>query len=145
MLNFTLNSSFFKQASRFTSVIIKTYRTNTKYHRNIRQNKKTNRFTSTIVEPVGVERLYEINIPNTKQIIDISTDVIVTFLKVFTICIADIVGKIIKLEINNAPINLIPKTTTTEHSIAKITLYKSVFTPTDFANSSSNVNAKILL
>ena len=125
--------------------LLKTYRTNTKDHLSIRQNKKTNRFTNTIVEPVGVEKLYEINIPNIKQVIDMSTDVIVTFLNVFTICIADIVGKMIKLEINNAPINLIPKTTTIEHNIAKITLYKSVFTPTDFANSSSNVNAKILL
>lgn len=57
----------------------------------------------------------------------------------------DIVGKIIKLDINKAPISLIPSTTTTEQRLAKIMLYKLVLIPIDLANFSSNVIANILL
>jgi len=80
-----------------------------------------------------------------KQVTDTKIETIITLLKVFTTCIADIVGKIIKLEMRSAPINLIPSTTTIEQRIANIALYKLVLIPIDLANSSSNVKAKILL
>ena len=56
-----------------------------------------------------------------------------------------IVGKIIKLDINNEPIKRIPITIVMEHKQEKIVLYKSVLTPIDLANLSSNVKANILL
>lgn len=54
-------------------------------------------------------------------------------------------GKIIKLEINNVPITLIPTTTTIAVARAKIILYNLVFIPVALAKASSNVTANILL
>ena len=48
-------------------------------------------------------------------------------------------------DINNEPIKRIPRTTTTEHKLANIILYKLVLIPIDFANFSSKVIANILL
>ena len=79
------------------------------------------------------------------EIIDIIILDITTFLNVLKYCIDDNVGKIIKLDINNEPINLIPSTTTIEHNTANIMLYKFVFIPIDLAKLSSNVIANILL
>jgi hypothetical protein len=52
-------------------------------------------------------------------------------------------GKIIKLEINNVPIILIPKTTITAVTIDKPIFYSLVLIPMAFAKDSSNVTAKI--
>ena len=103
------------------------------------------RFIITIVDPVGVPLLYEINNPNanvTKDKIELD---IITFLKLLNICIEQILGKIIKLDINKAPISLMPSTIIIEQRLANIILYKSVLIPIDLANVSSNVKANILL
>ena len=60
--------------------------------------------------------------PATKAKIETITLEITTLLNVLNICIDESVGKIIKLEISNAPIKRIPSTTTTEHKLAKIIL-----------------------
>ena len=80
------------------------------------------KFTITIVAPVGVATKYEIINPVINANIEIITLEITTLLNVLNTCIDDNVGKIIKLEINNAPIKRIPSTTTTEHRLANIIL-----------------------
>ena len=105
----------------------------------------TIKFTITIVAPVGVAYMYEIIKPTVNEIIEIIILDITTLLNFLKYCIDESVGNIIKLEIYNEPINLIPSTTVTEHRLAKIILYKFVFIPIDLANLSSNVIANILL
>ena len=105
----------------------------------------TNRLIITIVDPVGVFRMYELIRPIINDIIDIITLDITTLLNFLYIIIDVNVGNIIKLDINNEPISLIPSTTTIEHNTANNILYKLVFIPILFANFSSNVIANILL
>ena len=67
--------------------------------------------------------LYETNNPNanvTKDKIELD---IITFLKLLNICIEQILGKIIKLDINKAPISLMPSTIIIEQRLANIILY----------------------
>lgn len=99
----------------------------------------------TIVDPVGVFNIYELISPIINDIMDIITLDITTLLKFLYSIIDDIVGNIIKLDINSEPISLIPSTTTIEHNVANKILYKLVFIPMLFANLSSNVIANILL
>ena len=79
----------------------------------------TARFTITIVAPVGVENKYESISPVTNENIETNMLIITTLLNFLKICIEVKVGKMIKLDIKSAPINLIPSTTTTEHRQAK--------------------------
>lgn len=69
--------------------------------------------STTTVAPVGVDRKYEHIKPVIKQITEITAEVITTDLKCLHTRIADSAGNIIRLEINNAPIILIPKTIVT--------------------------------
>ena len=103
------------------------------------------KFTITIVAPVGVAFKYDIVIPKINEIKETITLEITTLLNFLNICIDESVGKIIKLDIKRDPISLIPRTTTTEHKLAKIILYKFVLIPIDLANFSSKVKANILL
>jgi hypothetical protein len=108
-------------------------------------SKNTIKLAITIVAPVGVAYINDIYNPTINDTIEIIILDIITLLNFLNNCIDESVGKIIKLDINKDPINLIPKTTTIEHKLANIILYKSVFTPIDLANLSSNVIANILL
>lgn len=83
--------------------------------------------------------------PVVKDIIEYITLEITTLLNFLNICIDEIVGNIIKLEISNDPTNFIPKTTTIEHNIANMMLYIFVLIPIELVNLSSNVIANILL
>ena len=105
----------------------------------------TNRLIITIVDPVGVFRMYELIRPIINDIVDIIILDITTLLNFLYIIIDVNVGNIIKLDINNEPISLMPSTTTIEHNTANNILYKLVFIPILFANFSSNVIANILL
>lgn len=62
--------------------------------------------------PVGKFSINDSITPTIKHITDSTADKITIPLKLFVSFLAIIAGKTIKLEINNVPINLIPKTTT---------------------------------
>ena len=98
-----------------------------------------------MVAPVGVLNINDNINPITKDNIEINILDITTLLNFLKIFIELKAGNIIKLDINNDPINLIPITTTKEHSIANIALYTLVLIPIDLENVSSNVIANILL
>lgn len=70
------------------------------------------KYTKTIPAPVGIFKKKEINIPIIKQIIEIITEQITNPLKLFVNFLDITAGNIIKLEISNVPIILIPTTTT---------------------------------
>ena len=72
---------------------------------------KAIRFTTTILAPAGVEKVKESIIPTKKQIRAIQEVAIITCKKLLNSLIAVREGKIIKLEIINAPISLMPITT----------------------------------
>lgn len=74
-----------------------------------------------------------------------TTDEITTLLKLVNNLFELRAGKIIKLEINNVPMTLIPITTTIAVPSANIILYSLVFIPVALAKDSSNVTAKIRL
>lgn len=76
----------------------------------------------TTVAPVGVAKRYDITKPMIKLITTKIALAIVTLLKFLKTVLADRVGKMIRLEIKRAPINLIPSTINTEQRIAKIVL-----------------------
>lgn len=97
------------------------------------------------MEPVGVFRKNDSVNPVAKAISEIRTLTNITDLNFLDTCITDRVGNTIKLEINNDPINRMPKTTTIEHITAIIILYIFVLMPMDLAYNSSNVIANILL
>ena len=78
-----------------------------------------------------------------KQTIDIISADIVTFLKLLKTLIDVNDGKMIRLEISKAPINLIPKTIVIEVRNAINMLYKLDFVPVALAKFSSKVTAKI--
>ena len=59
--------------------------------------------------------------PTMQHKTEIITLAIITLLYVLNTCLAEIVGNIIKLDINNAPKIFIPTTTVKEHNIAIIT------------------------
>lgn len=101
------------------------------------------RFAITTVAPVGVAKTYEATRPATKARADITTESRTMPLKVWLKRIALRVGKIIKLEISKEPSRRIPSTITIEQIAAKIASYILVLIPTDFANSSSKVIAKM--
>ena len=103
------------------------------------------RFIITIVAPVGTSNKNDTIRPIMNAITDIIILDITTLLNLLNTCIDDSVGKIIKLDINNEPISLIPNTIVIEHKIAKIMLYRFVLIPIDLENLSSNVIANILL
>ena len=67
-------------------------------------------FNIATLAPVGVEKTYDIKSPDIKQTAEITTDSTTTALKLLQTLIADNVGKIIILDISNAPIVLRPKT-----------------------------------
>lgn len=75
-----------------------------------KKNKKQIEFIMTIVAPVGKSYTKEINTPNITENVDTIDDIRIVFLKLFDICKAVTVGKIIILEINIVPTTLIPKT-----------------------------------
>ena len=77
--------------------------------------------------------------------IEIIDDDITTPLNVLNISLELIVGNIIRLDISNEPISLIPNTTIIEQIDANIMLYSLVLIPIDEANFSSKVIANILL
>ena len=70
------------------------------------------KYTKTIPAPVGIFKKKEVNIPIIKQIIEIITEQITNPLKLFVNFLDITAGNIIKLEISNVPIILIPTTTT---------------------------------
>ena len=69
-------------------------------------------YTATILAPVGKLSTNDIIIPHTKQITEIIHAIIIIPLKLLVSFLDIIAGNIIKLEINNVPIILIPITTT---------------------------------
>ena len=81
--------------------------------------------------------------PKINVITDIATEKITIDLKLFDINLAEMHGKMMRLEISRAPIMCIPSTMITEQMAARMALYKSVLMPTDFANRSSIVMANI--
>lgn len=64
-----------------------------------------------MLAPVGKFKKKLINIPRIKQIIDIIPDIIINSLKLLANPFAMTAGKIIRLDISNVPIILIPSTT----------------------------------
>ena len=78
------------------------------------------KLTITTVELVGRAARYETMSPNTKAIIDTSVAQIMTALKDLANCMAVIVGKMMRLEISNAPRSLMPSTMTIEQIMAKM-------------------------
>ena len=76
----------------------------------LRNIKNIKRFIITILAPVGVPHIYEQNIPIKKHTIDITAEDIITDLKLLNTLIDDNAGNIIRLDINNEPINLMPIT-----------------------------------
>ena len=67
--------------------------------------------TITILAPVGIFNNKEINTPTKKQRIDIIDDKNIRLLKLLTNFLAIKAENIIKLDINNVPIILMPTTT----------------------------------
>ena len=102
-------------------------------------------FTITMLAPGVVFISRAVNIPIKKLTTDIIADVITTPLKLLHTLIAVRVGITIRLDIKSEPIIIIPRTTVTAVSTAKIILYIPEFTPVAFAKFSSKVTAKILL
>ena len=76
---------------------------------------------------------------------DTAADTAVTARKLLHTRIEVSAGKIIKLDINNAPIILMPTTTVTAVSTAIRVLYSPVFVPVAAAKVSSKVTAKMRL
>ena len=76
----------------------------------------------TMVAPVGVARRYDSIRPSTKVMAEITTPLTITLRKLLKTVEAESTGKIMRAEISRAPISLIPRTTTTEHSIANTIL-----------------------
>ena len=70
---------------------------------------------------------------------------IMTLLQVLKICLAETVGKIIKEEINNAPITFMPITTVKAHKMEIMIEQNSLCLLVDLKKVSSKVNANILL
>ena len=102
-------------------------------------------FIATIVEPTGVPASIETNIPIAAQVTAVTTEHIVTDLKVLSTRIADIAGKTTNAEINKAPTRFIARTITIAITEARIKLYNFALTPVADAKSSSKVTAKTLL
>ena len=71
---------------------------------------KAARFTTTTLAPVGTEKPKEITIPIKKHMTDKTPEFITPLLKLLHTLMDVRAGKIIKLEINIAPIILIPIT-----------------------------------
>ena len=104
---------------------------------------KTIKLLMTIVAPAGLEKAKLIIIPAKKQTTLINTLEIVTLLKLLKNRMLLSAGKIIRLEIIIAPINLIPMTIVREVKIAISALNRLVLVPLVEEKVSSKVTAKI--
>ena len=112
----------------------------------ISQNsEKTIILISTTLAPVGVAYIYEMTIPVKKQSIEITAEQTVTLLNFLNRRIELKAGKIIRLEINTAPMIRIPSTMVRAVKKAMSILYSPVFIPLAFAKVSSKVTANNLL
>ena len=98
-----------------------------------------------MLAPGAVLKMSEMNIPKRKLITDTAPDTKTTPLKLVHTRIAVSVGITIRLEMSSEPIIIIPSTTVTEVSTAKIMLYTAGLTPVALAKLSSNVTENILL
>ncbi len=106
---------------------------------------KTVKLVTTILAPVGISIKHDNISPSKKQNTDIILDDITTCLNFLNILIEDKLGKIIKLDINNVPIILIPMTIVIDVSIASNEFNKLTLVPVALAKFSSNVTVNILL
>jgi len=100
--------------------------------------------TRTTLAPVGVAYTYEMMTPVKKHSIETTAEQTVTLLNFLNIRIELRAGKIIRLEINNAPIMRIPSTMVRAVKKAISILYRPVFIPVALAKVSSNVTANNL-
>jgi hypothetical protein len=107
--------------------------------------KKPAMSAATMVEPTGVPVTIEIRKPTAAQVIDTTTEQIVTDLKLLNTRMADKAGNITSAEINKAPTRFMASTITTAITIARIRLYVFALTPVAVEKSSSKVTANILL
>lgn len=88
--------------------------------------------------------MYEMAIPIKRQTTETIAEFIMTLLNVLHIRMEVNAGKMIRLEINNAPIIRIPRTIVTAVRTAIKVLYRFALTPVARAKVSSNVIANIL-
>ena len=102
------------------------------------------KLATTTLAPAGIEKAYEQSKPAVIFITARIAEHIVTLKKLLKTRIEVSAGKIIRLEINIAPIIFIPSTTVTAVKIEISVLYIPTFTPVAFEKLSSKVTAKIL-
>ena len=90
------------------------------------------KLATTTLAPAGIEKAYEQSKPAVKFITARIAEHIVTLKKLLKTRIEVSAGKIIRLEINIAPIIFIPSTTVTAVKIEISVLYIPTFTPVAF-------------
>ena len=104
----------------------------------------TTTFTTTTLAPGAVSIISEMNNPVRKQSTETIPEQITTERKLLHSLIDVRAGKIIRLEINNEPIIIIPSTIVIAVKTAISILYILIFMPVALEKLSSKVTANIL-
>ena len=99
--------------------------------------------TITTLAPEGSSKAYDAAMPSTKHTTDIIAEHTTTDLKLRQRRMLVSAGKMMRLDINSAPIMRIPSTTVTAVRTAIIVLYRSALVPVALAKVSSKVTANI--
>ena len=89
--------------------------------------------------------MMEMMIPLAAQNSEMTTEQMITLLKLLKTLIADSAGKIISADMSSEPTNFMAMTMMTAMTMAMRRLYISARTPVAFAKLSSKVTANILL